>query len=217
LKGDDRGEGGGQSNNILFVKYEEKESRECVIPAGMRLLVKSGDKVKAGQKLTEGIIDPHDILHILGKEAVQQYLLDEVQKVYRSQGVNIHDKHIVIIIRQMLSYVKITSSGDTKLLPEELVSRFVYEDINAKVLAEGGEPATAQAILLGVTRASLSKDSWLAAASFQETARVLVDAAIKGKTDRLIGLKGNVILGRLIPARVLDEQKIQEAKTGIQN
>ena len=183
----------------------------------MRLLVKSGDKVKAGQTLTEGIIDPHDILHILGKEAVQQYLLDEVQKVYRSQGVNIHDKHIAIIVRQMLSYVRITSSGDSKLLPEELVSRFVYEDINAKVLAEGGEPATAQAILLGVTRASLSKDSWLAAASFQETARVLVDAAIKGKTDKLIGLKGNVILGRLIPARVLDKQEIQEAKTGIQS
>ncbi|PIU23395.1 MAG: DNA-directed RNA polymerase subunit beta' [Chloroflexi bacterium CG08_land_8_20_14_0_20_45_12] len=217
LKEEDKGEAESQSSNILFVKYEERESRECIIPARMRLLVKSGDKVKAGQTLTEGIIDPHDILHILGKEAVQQYLLDEVQKVYRSQGVNIHDKHIAIIVRQMLSYVRITSSGDSKLLPEELVSRFVYEDINAKVLAEGGEPATAQAILLGVTRASLSKDSWLAAASFQETARVLVDAAIKGKTDKLIGLKGNVILGRLIPARVLDEQEIQEAKTGIQS
>jgi DNA-directed RNA polymerase subunit beta' len=189
----------------MYIKYEETESREYIIPSGVRLLVKSGDKVKAGQKLTEGVIDPHDILHIMGKEAVQQYLIDEVQKVYRAQGVNIHDKHIAVIVRQMLSYVRITSSGDTELLPGDLVYRFVYADINAKVLAEGGEPATAQAVLLGVTRASLSKDSWLAAASFQETGRVLVDAAIKGKTDRLNGLKENVILGKLIPARILEE------------
>ena len=152
----------------------------------------------------------------MGKEAVQQYLLDEVEKVYRSQGVTIHDKHITVIVRQMLSYVRIISSGDTELLPEELVRRFVYEDINAKVLAEGGEPATARAILLGVTRASLSKDSWLAAASFQETPRVLVDAAVKGRTDKLIGLKENVILGRLIPAHVPYEQEIQEEKIEVQ-
>jgi DNA-directed RNA polymerase subunit beta' len=150
----------------------------------------------------------------MGKDAVQQYLIDEIQKVYRTQGVTIHDKHIAVITRQMLSNVRIISSGDTKLLPGELVGRFNYEDINAKVLAEGGEPATAQAALLGITRASLSKDSWLAAASFQETGRVLVDAAVKGKVDGLRGLKENVILGKLIPSRVLsvspdDEKRLE--------
>jgi DNA-directed RNA polymerase subunit beta' len=150
----------------------------------------------------------------MGKDAVQQYLIDEIQKVYRTQGVTIHDKHIAVIVRQMLSNVRIVSSGDTKLLPGELVGRFDYEDINAKVLAEGGEPATAQAAFLGITRASLSKDSWLSAASFQETGRVLVDAAIKGKVDGLRGLKENVILGKLIPSRVLylspdDEKKLK--------
>jgi DNA-directed RNA polymerase subunit beta' len=187
----------------VYVKYEEREEREYNVPHGAYLLVRSGDEVKAGDRLTRGPIDPHDVLRILGKDAVQQYLIDEIQKVYRAQGVTIHDKHIAVIVRQMLSNVRIISSGDTKLLPGELVNRFNYEDINAKVLAEGGEPATAQAALLGITRASLSKDSWLAAASFQETGRVLVDAAIKGKLDRLRGLKENVILGKLIPSRVL--------------
>ncbi|MGQ9546326.1 MAG: DNA-directed RNA polymerase subunit beta' [Dehalococcoidia bacterium] len=199
----------------IQIKYEESEEREYSVPHGAYLLVRSGDKVKAGDRLTRGPIDPHDILRIMGKDAVQQYLIDEIQKVYRAQGVTIHDKHIAIIARRMLSNVRIVSSGDTKLLPGELVDRFDYEDINAKVLAEGGEPATAQAALLGVTRASLSKDSWLAAASFQETGRVLVDAAIKGKVDRLRGLKENVILGKLIPSRllspVLDEGRKLEA------
>ena len=187
----------------VYVKYEEREEREYTVPHGASLLVQAGDEVKAGERLTRGPIDPHDILHIMGKDAVQQYIIDEVQKVYRSQGVTIHDKHIAVITRQMLSKVRIISSGDTKLLPGELVDRFDYEDINAKVLAEGGEPATAQAALLGITRASLSKNSWLAAASFQETGRVLVDAAIKGKLDELRGLKENVILGKLIPSRAL--------------
>jgi DNA-directed RNA polymerase subunit beta' len=187
----------------VYVRYEEMEEREYRVPHGAYLLVRSGDKVKAGDRLTRGPIDPHDILRIVGKDAVQQYLIDEVQKVYRAQGVTIHDKHIAVITRRMLSNVRIISSGDTKLLPGELVDRFDYEDINAKVLAEGGEPATAQAALLGITRASLSKDSWLAAASFQETGRVLIDAAIKGKLDRLRGLKENVILGKLIPSRLL--------------
>jgi DNA-directed RNA polymerase subunit beta' len=187
----------------VYVRYEETEEREYSISHGAYLLVQSGDKVKAGDRLTRGPIGPHDILRIMGKDAVQQYLIDEIQKVYRSQGVTIHDKHIAVITRRMLNNVRIISSGDTKLLPGELVDRFDYEDINARVLAEGGEPATAQAALLGITRASLSKDSWLAAASFQETGRVLVDAAIKGKLDRLRGLKENVILGKLIPSRVL--------------
>ncbi|MFW6117968.1 MAG: DNA-directed RNA polymerase subunit beta', partial [Chloroflexota bacterium] len=187
----------------VYVRYEEMEEREYSVPHGAYLLVESGDKVKAGDRLTRGPIAPHDILRVMGKDAVQQYLIDEIQKVYRSQGVTIHDKHIAVITRRMLNNVRIISSGDTKLLPGELVDRFDYEDMNAKVLAEGGEPATAQAALLGITRASLSKDSWLAAASFQETGRVLVDAAIKGKLDKLRGLKENVILGKLIPSRVL--------------
>jgi DNA-directed RNA polymerase subunit beta' len=174
----------------------------------MRLLVKSGSEVKAGERLTEGVIDPHDILHIMGKEAVQQYIIDEVQRVYRSQGVSIHDKHISVIVRQMLKRVRIISAGDTDLLPGELVDHFAYEGVNARILAEGGEPATAEPVLLGITRASLSKESWLAAASFQETGRVLVDAAVKGKTDRLRGLKENVILGRLIPSRVLADEQV---------
>ncbi len=202
-------------DNHIYIKCEEKEEREYAIPHGAHLLVQSGDEVKAGQRITEGVIDPHDILHIMGKEATQQYLIDEVQKVYRAQGVTIHDKHIAVITRQMLNKVKIISSGDTRFLPGELVDRFDYEDANAGILAEGGKPATAQAVLLGMTRASLIKDSWLAAASFQETGRVLVDVAIKGKVDRLRGLKENVILGKLIPSQVLSEAKGQdeEAKT----
>jgi DNA-directed RNA polymerase subunit beta' len=194
----------------VYVRYEEREEREYNVPRSTYLLVQSGDKVKAGDRLTRGPIDPHDILRIMGKDALQQYLIDEIQKVYRTQGVTIHDKHIAVIVRQMLSYVRIVSSGDTKLLPGELVGRFDYEEINAKVLAEGGEPATAQTAFLGITRASLSKDSWLAAASFQETGRVLVDASIKGKVDELRGLKENVILGKLIPARVLDSSLADE-------
>ena len=200
----------------VYVRYEEREEREYSVPRGAYLVVRSGDEVKAGDRLTRGPIDPHDILRIMGKDAVQQYLIDEIQKVYRSQGVTIHDKHIAVIARRMLSKVRIISSGDTKLLPGELVDRFDYEDINARVLAEGGEPATAQAALLGITRASLSKDSWLAAASFQETGRVLVDAAIKGKLDKLRGLKENVILGRRMPSQVLslDSDRSKKLKAG---
>ncbi len=190
----------------VSIRYEEREEREYRVPQGAHLLVRSGDEVGAGDRLTRGPIDPHDILRIMGKDAVQRYIIDEIQKVYRSQGVTIHDKHIAVITQRMLSKVRIISSGDTKLLPGELVDRFDYEDINARVLAEGGEPATAQAALLGITRASLSRDSWLAAASFQETGRVLVDAAIKGKLDRLRGLKENVILGKRMPSQVLTQE-----------
>ena len=184
----------------LFISYLEEEQQEYVAPASAHIRVHSGDYVKAGQQLTDGSINPQDILHILGKEATLQYLLDEVQKVYRSQGVNISDKHIEVIVSRMLSKVRIDSSGDTDLVPGELIDIFRYEDINAKVLAEGGEPATAHAVLMGITRASLSTESWLAAASFQETTRVLTEAAIKGEIDRLVGLKENVIIGKLIPA-----------------
>jgi DNA-directed RNA polymerase subunit beta' len=201
----------------VYVRYEEREEREYSVPHGTYLLVQSGDNVRAGDRLTRGPVDPHDILRIMGKDAVQQYLIDGIQKVYRTQGVTIHDKHIAVIVRQMLGNVRIISSGDTKLLPGELVGRFDYEDINAKVLAEGGEPATAQAALLGITRASLSKDSWLAAASFQETGRVLVDAAVKGKVDGLRGLKENVILGKLIPSRVLSVSPDDEKRLDVES
>jgi DNA-directed RNA polymerase subunit beta' len=185
----------------LSIFYEEKEERVYHISSATRLRIQSGEKVVAGQQLTEGQLNPQDILNISGKEAVQRYLVDEVLKVYRSQGVTINDKHIETIVRQMLSKVRTDSSGDTELIPGELVNRFQYEDINAKVLAEGGEPATAHPVLLGITRAALSTSSWLAAASFQETTKILTEASIKRATDRLIGLKENVIIGRLIPAR----------------
>jgi len=184
----------------LFISYKEEEEREYAVPASAHIRVQTGEHIKAGQRLTEGSINPQDILHILGKEAVQQYLVDEVQKVYRSQGVNINDKHIEVIVHRMLAKVRIDSSGDTELVPGELIDMFRYEDINAKVLAEGGEPATAHSVLMGITRASLNTDSWLAAASFQETTRVLTEAAVKGEIDRLVGLKENVIIGKLIPA-----------------
>ncbi|MFC1904136.1 DNA-directed RNA polymerase subunit beta', partial [Chloroflexota bacterium] len=199
----------------LVIGYEEREEREYIIPSTASIWVQTGDQIKAGQQLTDGSVNPQDILRVLGREAVQQYLVDEVQKVYRSQGVNINDKHIEIIVRQMLTKVRIDSAGDTDLVPEELIDRFVYEDVNAKVLAEGGEPATAHTVLLGITRASLSTDSWLASASFQETTRVLTEAAVYGKIDKLVGLKENVIIGKLIPAHYQPyEEEIPELTTG---
>ena len=195
----------------LYIKYEEVEEREYIIPSGSHIRIASGDRMKAGDQLIDGSVDPQDILRIMGREAVQQYLVEEVQKVYRSQGVNINDKHIEMIIRQMLRRVRVESPGDTELLSGDLVDRFEYESINAKVLAEGGEPATAQTVLLGITRASLNTGSWLAAASFQETTRVLTEAAIWGRTDKLLGLKENVIIGKLIPSQVLPEAEIGES------
>jgi DNA-directed RNA polymerase subunit beta' len=198
----------------LVISYAEKEEREYIVASTASIWVQNGAQVKAGQQLTDGSINPHDILRILGKDAVQQYLVDEVQKVYRSQGVNINDKHIEVIAHQMLTKVRIDSAGDTDLVPDELVDKFVYEDTNAKVLAEGGEPATAHTVMLGITRASLSTDSWLAAASFQETTRILTEAAANGRIDRLVGLKENVIIGKLIPARYLKEEQVAELKAG---
>jgi DNA-directed RNA polymerase subunit beta' len=192
----------------IVISYAEKEEREYTVSSTASIWVNSGDQVKAGQQLTDGSTNPHDILRILGKEAVQQYLVDEVQKVYRSQGVTINDKHIEVIAHQMLTRVRIDSAGDTDLVPDELVHRFAYEDINAKVLAEGGEPATAHTVLLGITRSSLTTDSWLAAASFQETTRILTEAAVNGRVDRLVGLKENVIIGKLIPAHYLTAEDL---------
>ncbi len=200
----------------FYIKYEEREQREYVAPPGSHIRIKSGDQIKAGDQITDGAIDPQDILRIMGREKVQAYLIEEVQKVYRSQGVNINDKHIEIIVRQMLRRVRVESPGDTELLAGDLIDRFEYENINAKILAEGGEPATAQTVLLGITRASLNTTSWLAAASFQETTRVLTEAAIWGKTDKLLGLKENVIIGKLIPAQAMLSEEIEPLMLGLE-
>ena len=170
------------------------------IPHNAKLLVKSGDRVRAGDPLTDGPLDPQELLEVRGRAEVQNYLVKEVQKVYRSQGVTISDKHVEIIVRQLLRKVRVDNPGDTRLLPTELADRLEFERENARVLAEGGEPATAAPQLLGVTKASLNTESFLAAASFQETTRVLTEAAITGARDHLVGLKENVIIGKLIPA-----------------
>jgi DNA-directed RNA polymerase subunit beta' len=189
-----------RSNGRIVVVAEEREEREYRVPSASRIRVENGQTVAAGDQLTEGHKSPEEVLRIQGRDAVQRYLVDEVQEVYRSQGVNINDKHIEIIVRQMLRRLRVDAPGDTDLLPGELVDRFEYEDKNREVLAEGGEPATAQPVLLGVTKASLNTDSFLAAASFQETTKVLTEAALSGKIDKLLGLKENVIIGKLIPA-----------------
>jgi len=197
--------------NTIVISYEEREEEEYLAAFTASIRVQTGSQVKAGDQLTDGNVNPQDILRIRGREAVQRYLVDEIQKVYRSQGVNISDKHIEIVARRMLQKVRVDSPGDTELLPGDLVDRFTFEDINARVVAEAGEPATAQTALLGITKAALNSESWLAAASFQETTRVLTEAAIAGKTDRLVGLKENVIIGRLIPAHCLSEDELKAA------
>jgi DNA-directed RNA polymerase subunit beta' len=182
------------------IASEDVVEREYAIPHNAKLLVENGQQIRAGDAITDGPINPQEYLETRGRDAVQRYLVKEVQRVYRSQGVTINDKHIEIIVRQMLRKVRIDQPGDSEQLPFELVDRFEFEEINNKVLAEGGEPATAETVLLGVTKASLNTSSFLAAASFQETTRVLTEAAINGAKDRLIGLKENVIIGKLIPA-----------------
>ncbi|MFH2102112.1 MAG: DNA-directed RNA polymerase subunit beta' [Chloroflexota bacterium] len=184
----------------VYIGYEQREEVEYDIPTTSRLLVKSGEHVEPGQPLTEGSLNPHNILRIQGREACQMYLLSEIQKVYRSQGQNIHDKHFEVIIRKMLSKVQVTRPGDTKYLPGDAVDRLVIKKINEQLLANGKQPARYIEILLGVTKASLSTDSFLSAASFQHTIKVLAGAAIGATTDPLYGLKENVIIGKLIPA-----------------
>jgi DNA-directed RNA polymerase subunit beta' len=186
--------------STLTLHAEDVDTREYAVPHSARLRVETGDEVSAGDPLTEGSLNPKDLLQIKGVDTVQRFLVSEVQKVYRSQGVTISDKHIEIIVRQMLRKVTVDSAGDTELLPSELIDRFEFEEVNNRILAEGGEPATAQTVLLGVTKASLNTSSFLAAASFQETTRVLTEAAINGAKDHLLGLKENVIIGKLIPA-----------------
>ena len=182
------------------VVESEVESVAYTVPYNARLKVAEGDEVVAGQELTEGSIDPKELLRVQGVEGVQAYLLREVQRVYRMQGVEIGDKHIEVMVRQMLRKVKILESGDTDVLPGSLIDLHQFKEVNNEVLREGKEPAVGEPVLLGITKASLETDSFLSAASFQETTRVLTDAAIKGKTDELLGLKENVIIGKLIPA-----------------
>ena len=176
------------------------DSKAYVIPFGSKLRVKDGDEVVAGQPLTEGSINPNELLLIKGPEGVYNYLVQEVQKVYRNQGVDINDKHIEVIGRQMLKKVRVEDNGETPMFAGSLVDMYEFEDINKKAIEEGKRPATGKRVLLGITKASLATDSFLSAASFQETTRVLTEAAIKGKVDELIGLKENVIIGKLIPA-----------------
>ncbi len=185
---------------VIFIRREETETWETEISPSARLRVEPGTFVKAGDQLTEGAKNPKEILRIQGPEATQKYLLEEIQKVYRSQGVVIHDKHIEIIIRQMMRRVRVRATGDSEFLPGELVDRFEFERVNSELVAKGKRPARGEPVLLGITKAALNTESFLAAASFQETTRVLTDAAVRGARDDLRGLKENVIIGKLIPA-----------------
>ncbi|MGC8945389.1 MAG: DNA-directed RNA polymerase subunit beta' [Anaerolineae bacterium] len=189
-----------RDGRLVRVTYERRDAREYEIPPTVRLLVAEGQYIKAGTQLAEGSRNPHRILQVLGREATQMYILSEVQKVYRSQGVNINDKHFEVIIRKMLGKMQVVDPGDTDLLPGDLVDRLALQEINRRAVAEGKQPAKARAVLLGVTKAALATDSFLSAASFQHTIRVLAKAAVEGQKDMLYGLKENVIIGKLIPA-----------------
>jgi len=189
-----------KARKVVVVPDDGSEEIAYAVPRRSRLLVEDGGRVEVGAKLISGAVDPKQVLRIMGPRAVQLHLVDQVQEVYRSQGVSIHDKHIEVIIRQMLKRVTIIESGDAELLPGELVERGAFEKANRQVIAEGGTPASGRPELMGITKASLATESWLSAASFQETTRVLTDAAIHAKSDPLLGLKENVILGKLIPA-----------------
>ncbi len=189
-----------QKHIVIRDEITGTEKKEYLLPFNAELKIKHGEKVEPGTQLNGGSVNPQDILRIQGVKGVQDYILHEVQSVYRSQGVDINDKHVEIIVRQMMRKVRIENCGDTEMLPGELVDMFTFEDENDKTIQNGGRPATAKRVLLGITKAALSTDSFLSAASFQETARVLTEAAIKSKVDPLIGLKENVIIGKLIPA-----------------
>ncbi|MGZ6734202.1 MAG: DNA-directed RNA polymerase subunit beta', partial [Nocardioides sp.] len=189
-----------KARKVLLTPDDGSEVIEYVVSRRSRLLVADGDHIEVGQMLTAGTQDPKEVLRILGIRATQQHLVDEVQGVYKSQGVSIHAKHIEIIVRQMLRRITVLESGETNLLPSDLVDRVKFESENRRVVSEGGKPASGRPELMGITKASLATESWLSAASFQETTRVLTDAAINGRSDSLRGLKENVIIGKLIPA-----------------
>jgi len=190
----------GDKHRELTIAGEDEESVTYKVPRRARLRVENGQAVSVGQQLTEGSVNPHEILRVLGPRQVQIHIVTEIQQVYQSQGVPIHDKHIELIVRQMLRRVNVIEPGGADLLPGQFVERKQFEEVNRKVVEEGSEPASARPVLLGITKAALATDSWLSAASFQETTRVLTDAAISGRSDPLLGLKENVIIGKLIPA-----------------
>ncbi|HXD19328.1 MAG TPA: hypothetical protein VN654_20085, partial [Vicinamibacterales bacterium] len=185
---------------VIIIPDDGTEPREYSLPRGVHVNVHEGERVRAGEQLMDGPSNPHDILRVLGEKELQKYLVNEIQEVYRLQGVNINDKHIEVIARQMMRWVKIEDVGDTEFLIDEQVDKFRFLEENERVIGSGGRPATAQPLLLGITKASLSTDSFISAASFQETTRVLTEASISGKIDHLRGLKENVTMGRLIPA-----------------
>jgi DNA-directed RNA polymerase subunit beta' len=189
-----------RSRKVVVIPDDGSEEIAYPVSKRSRLIVEEGQHIEVGQQLILGAIDPKQVLRILGPRSVQVHLVDQVQLVYRSQGVGIHDKHIEVIVRQMLKRVTIIESGDAELLPGELVERTRFENENRRVVADGGQPASGRPELMGITKASLATDSWLSAASFQETTRVLTNAAMEGRSDPLLGLKENVILGKLIPA-----------------
>jgi DNA-directed RNA polymerase subunit beta' len=211
-----------KGRKVVIVPDDGSEEVSYQVSVRSRLLVNDGDHVKVGQQLVFGPVNPHEVLRILGSREVQLHLVHEVQEVYRSQGVSIHDKHIEIIIRQMLKRVNVIESGDTELLPGELVERPKFEEVNRAVVEAGGTSAAGRPQLMGITKASLATESWLSAASFQETTRVLTDAAIHARSDSLVGLKENVIIGKLIPAgtgmqryRGLRVEPTDEAKAAV--
>ena len=187
-------------NRTEVVVREEGGDRSYIVAYGAQILVKVGSQVKAGDNITKGPLDPHDILRLKGAEGVHEYVVKEVKRVYKKQGVDINDKHIEVIVSQMLSKYKVENPGDTTLLPGSLYNKYEIDDANAEVIAEDKQPAEYKLTLQGITKAALAANSFLSAASFQETTKVLTDAAIKGKTDKLQGLKENVIIGKLIPA-----------------
>ncbi|MDO4343464.1 MAG: DNA-directed RNA polymerase subunit beta', partial [Eubacteriales bacterium] len=189
-----------KKREIVVTNEETGEAKTYLIPYGSRIKAQDGQVLEAGDELTEGSINPHDILKIKGVRAAQDYMLQEVQRVYRLQGVEINDKHIEVIVRQMLKKIRVEENGDTDFLPGTMVDALEFEDVNEKAIAEGKKPAEGKQVMLGITKAALATNSFLSAASFQETTKVLTEAAIKGKTDPLIGLKENVLIGKLIPA-----------------
>jgi DNA-directed RNA polymerase subunit beta' len=207
---------------LIITPDDGSEEIAYPVPKRQRLRVAEGDHVTVGQKLLVGAVDPKEVLRILGPRAVQQHLVDEVQEVYRSQGVAIHDKHIEVIVRQMLKRVSVIESGDANLLQGDLIDRAIFEIENRRVVSGGGTPASGRPELMGITKASLATESWLSAASFQETTRVLTDAALQAKSDPLLGLKENVIIGKLIPAgtglpryRNIRVEPTEEAKAAV--
>jgi DNA-directed RNA polymerase subunit beta' len=184
----------------VIVTPDVGEQMEYLIPKGKHVAVREGEYVKAGEALMDGPTNPHDVLKVLGEKELSHYLVEEIQEVYRLQGVAINDKHIETIVRQMLRKVTVTDPGDTRLLSGEQVEKYIFAEENEKAATEGGQLATCEPLLLGITKVSLSTESWISAASFQETTKVLTNAAVHSKTDTLTGLKENIIMGRLIPA-----------------